>query len=286
MLHDKRDFRAIIFSCKKLDNPDSIEALLATKPALGEPKRVQMASQYRSIEAFRTRYFSRKCYVRTFDPAKRAEYARMEQEGHPFDYDIFLLLDRRTTPPLAFIGVPFSAMAVEVFGRIHQGRPDTSFQYHRPMLQELVEKLQTPAGAVKGLRTEAISWLIAGDSGRCDQITLRGKNVAHSVVFSWLNAAIKAQQPNAAATLASTSKDGVEELALTLRRLEVCYDDPGGRELLQLSFDRFGNYTVWVTDEGANLPMIFEVVDRLRKRRFLTGESKFPVRDRNDEPRL
>jgi hypothetical protein len=283
MLHDERDFRAIIFSSKKIDSLASVQRLLAETPQLGRPDQTPIPSQSKMIEAFRMNYYSNKCYLRTFDPVKRELYAKQEKEGQPFRYEIFVILDYRTTPPLIFIAVPFAGMTFEVFGRIHQNRPDASFQYHRPKLEELVAKLSTPAGAIRQLRTVRVNWLVAGDESKCDQITLGGNSVAHSLLFTWFNDALMA---DAAVSDKRSAKKGVHDLAVTLRKVEVCYDNEAGREMLTMSFDRFGNYVVWVSDEGVKLPIVFEVIDRLRKRHFLTAESKFPVRNRNNEPRL
>ena len=319
MLYDERDFRAVIFSCEKLKSIQSVEDILLDRTTSDKADRVKIKTKQSNVEAVRVKYHSSKCFIRTFDPAKRAAYDKQEKEGPPFEYDIFIVKESTSNPPLILVGVPFASMAMEVFGRIHKARPDNSFVYHRPNLEELVDKLRTPAGAVKGLRTLEVNWLVAGDSGHCDELTLRGADVAHSCLFSWLNdTAVK--EPSKVDLLAaemeklkevkskfatddgpndprmtellrqvnelSTEKKKVKDLKFTLRKVEVRYDNEGGQELLTLSFDRFGNYMVGIADQGSNLPFIFDVISRLRKRKFLTSESLFPVRNRSDKPRL
>jgi hypothetical protein len=284
MFYDERDFRAIIFSSEKFKSLESVENALAETPPLGKSAPMRLSAQHPQIEAFRVTYFSKKCFIRTFDPAKRDIYSKMEKEGPAFDYEIFVMLDRRSKSPLILVAAPFSGLALEIFAKIHQGR-DKTFAYHRPLLEGLIEKVASPAGVIKHLRTLAINWLIAGDSGRCDQITLRGADVAHSAVFSWTNAAMKSRSLDSAHN-GGKHEYPVTDLKLTLRKVEVCYDDQGGREQLRFSFDRFGNYSIWVDDEGKNLPVIFEVIDRLQKRNLLASDSTFPVRNRFDEPRL
>ena len=59
---------------------------------------------------------------------------------------------------------------------------------------------------------------------------------------------------------------------------------PNRSETLKLSFDKFGNYSVWVKAEGNNLPLVFEIFELLNGSNLMLKEEAFPVRNREDEP--
>jgi hypothetical protein len=276
MQYDKRDIRAIVFSCDELATLRPLQAILQPKDWEGARKPVPIKSNHPTIEGFSIPYQSENCYFRSQDPTKKREYAEMKKQGIKFEYDILVLLDSRTSPPLVLIGIPFSNMAIEVFGRIHNARPNDTFKYHRPKLAELVAALQTSAGSATHLKAVGVSWLNTGETAKCSEVILEGTDVVHSEVFN----------------LMETAKKGIDvekrklTLSLTLRKLYVSYENLQKAEDLDLSFDRFGNYMVWVTDEGKNLPLLLDVVYRLRKSKLLAEEKNFPVRNRADEPRL
>ena len=263
MFHQERDFRALIFSSEKLTSIEAVIRLLEDQPALGKPKRINVPTENESVKGCRVTYFSRNCFIRTFDPAKKKEFEDRKKQGIPFEYEVYVFVDRRSSPPLVLVGIPFADMAREFFGRIHDRRDD-SFEYHRPRIQEVVASLSAPASTLIKLRTVGLNWLIAGDAGRSDQITLRGSNVLQSDAFARVTHAM-------------------EGLNFVIRKMQVRYDDKTGHERLKFAFDRFGNFSIWVTDEGANLPALFDVMDRLKKKKLVARESKFPVKNRIED---
>lgn len=263
MFHQERDFRALVFSSKELTSIEHVVKLLEDRPRLGKSKHIEVETGIESVRGCRVKYFSKNCFIRTFDPARKKEFEDRKLKGIPFEYEVYVFIDDRSNPPLILVGIPFADMAREFFGRIHDRR-DESFQYHRPKLQELVTSLSAPASTLIKLRTVGLNWLIAGDAGRSDQITLRGSNVLQSGAFTRVTEAMKG-------------------LKFVIRKMQVRYEDKAGHEKLKFSFDRFGNYSIWVKDEGANLPALFDVIDRLSKKKLVATEAKFPVKNRVED---
>jgi hypothetical protein len=103
---------------------------------------------------------------------------------------------------------------------------------------------------------------------------LAGTDVIHSEAFDLMGLAM----------VGVTAGTRNFKVNATLRRLSLLYVDK--HDALDVSVDRFGNYTVWASDEGANLALLMDMVHRLRKRQLLVDETNFPVRNRAEVPRL
>jgi hypothetical protein len=258
----KRDYRAVVFTGGGLENLQQVVALFNGRSLSKREEAGLPPLQDKNVNGIRVVYQSKNCFVRGGGEERKT--ALLTGKG-TFEYEVCVLSYKKSGPPLFLVAVPFSGMAREFFGKIHSGRATSDFRYLRPSLEGLVSALSATQNRLERIRTVGINWSVAGDIGRSDQITIRGADVIHSSAYKLL---IKPES----------------QLTLSLRKLQIIHEGFGGQAKLKLTFDKFGNHGVWVTQEGANLPDIFKIYELLKKRELVTDESAFPVRNREDEP--
>ena len=260
---DRRDFRAVIFTSQKLRSLSDVVCLFD-----GESSE-DGAIIAGKVQSIRVKYYSTSCFLRTSDPEKRNSMRRYPNDPNDglFEYDVYVLSRVKAHETIFMVAVPFAGMARELFGKIHDRKPDSTFTYLRPELDALVENLREKTQGAENIRAVGINWSVAGDTGRSDQITIRGSDVVESRVYEH----IQHRSPG---------------INLSLRKVQVVYEAKFRRELLKISFDKFGNYGVWVSGEGSNLPAVFEIIELFNKFKLIQKERDFPVRNREDEPML
>lgn len=259
----KRDYRAVLFSCAGLETVEQVAQLFDGEVMNTRRQRSLVALDGPDIVGTRVTYRSETCFLRSGNEDRRIAL-RNGKEQH-YEYEVCVLAYQKGRVPTFLVAVPFASMARELFGKIHTARPNAAFRYFRPALEAVVSALLDPKGKLERLRTVGINWVVAGDTGRSDQITVRGTDVVHSAAFKHLH-----------------SPDS--KLTLALRKVQVIHEGIGGQQRLKLTFDKFGNYGIWVTQEGQNLPDVFRVFEALRKLDLIQAEAAFPVRNREDEP--
>jgi len=260
----KRDYRAVLFSCAGLETVDQVAELFGGRAISEREQRALAPLADADVEGTRVHYRSELCFLRTSNEARK-EALRTAKGEALYEYEVCVLVYRKGKTPVFLVAVPFSGMARELFGKIHSAKPSADFRYLRPSLEALIEALLDPKSKLERMRTVGINWAVAGDTGRSDQITVRGADVIHSAAFKHL-------------------RDPSSKVSLSLRKLQIIHEGVGGQQRLKLTFDKFGNYGVWVTQEAGNLPDVFKVFELLRKRDLIEKDSDFPVRNREDEP--
>lgn len=260
----KRDYRAVLFSSPGLETAQQVTELFGGKPVPEREQRGLADLNDTDVEGTRVVYRSDLCFLRSSNEARKAALRTGKGQG-TYEYEVCVLAYRKGKLPVFLVAVPFSGMARELFGKIHSAKPSSEFRYLRPSLAALIESLLDPKSKLERIRTVGINWSVAGDTGRSDQVTLRGADVIHSAAFKHL------RNPDSG-------------VSLSLRKVQVIHEGFGGQQRLKLTFDKFGNYGIWVTQDAANLPDLFKVVELLRKRDLIEKESDFPVRNREDEP--
>ena len=281
----ERTYRAVLFRSPNLDSIEAIAKLFDGLPIGHKQGVFSIAKQ--NVTGIRVYYESQNCYLRTSNlETKNALIVKQHEDEqgkkkNVYGYEVCVLMYARSKVPLFLVAVPFSGMARELFGKIHDHRPSTDFKYLHPSLEDLLtalvqnemvleknpETLDRNQEQLSCLKTKGINWTIAGETGATEQITLRGKNVIKSKVFSYLRA------PE-------------ENLALSIRRLQLVHESIGGTEKLKISFDKFGNYSVWAAEHASNLADLFTLYDLFQKNDFIRESTAFPVRDQNEEPLL
>ena len=259
----KRDYRAVLFSCAGLETIEQVTELFDGEVLNARRQRGLAPLDGPDIAGTRVTYRSETCFLRTGNEERRAALRTGNEQR--YEYEVCVLVYQKGKAPTFLVAVPFASMARELFGKIHSARPNAAFRYFRPALEAVVSALLDPKGKLERLRTVGINWAVAGDTGRSDQITVRGTDVVHSAAFKHLH-----------------SPDS--KLTLALRKVQVIHEGFGGQQRIKLTFDKFGNYGIWVTQDGQNLPDVFRVFESLRKLDLIQAEIAFPVRNREDEP--
>jgi len=258
----KRDYRAVLFSCAGLKTVQQVAELFDGRPLSRREQRGLAPLDDENVHGTRVSYTSELCFVRSSNEEKRGA---LRNGAGSYEYEVCILEYIKNTPPVFLVAVPFSGMARELFGKVHAAKPSADFVYLRPSLDALVEALLARKAALERIRTVGLNWAIAGDTGRSDQITLRGSDVIHSAAFRHL-------------------RSPTSNLALSLRKVQIVHEGFVGQRQLKLTFDKFGNYSVWVALEAGNLPDVFKVFELLLKRGLIEHDPAFPVRNREDEP--
>lgn len=250
---DRRDFRAIVFSSKKIQSISDVARMFG-----GQLRRADADSQ-----VARVKFRSKTCFLRSTDEIKRN--ILKDANSDLYTYDVYIISRKAKNDMSFMVAVPFSGMAREVFGKIHDKRPPQSFAYLRPKLGLLLDCLKQKKEGTESFHSTGINWAVSGDSGRADQVTVRGSDVVDSKIYEQLIAT-----------------QNVE--ALSLKKMQLRFGKIGEKENVKLSFDQFGNYGVWVSAEGSNLPKVFDALDILSKMKVMESDEEFPVRIRDDEP--
>ncbi len=254
----------MLFSCAGLETVAQVAKLFEGEVMSPRLQRGLAPLEGTDIAGTRVTYRSETCFLRTANEERRAAL-RTGKEQKLYEYEVCVLAYQKGKVPTFLVAVPFASMARELFGKIHTARPNSAFRYFRPSLEAVIAALLDPKGKLERIRTVGINWAVAGDTGRSDQITVRGADVVHSATFKHL------QSPDS-------------KLTLALRKVQVIHEAFGGQQQLKLTFDKFGNYGIWVTQDGQNLPDVFRVFEALRKLDLIQAETAFPVRNREDEP--
>lgn len=265
----ERDYRAVLFTCAKLQNIEAVAQLFEGRPLGKTEQRGLTALGTRNVSGTRVRYRSENCFLRTANiQSKNALLATDSTSDAPiYEYEVCVLAQTKEKPPVFLVAVPFAGMAREFFGKIHDRKPSADFRYLRPSLDEFIAALLARREGLERLRTVGINWTIAGETGFSEQITIRGQDLIDSHVFTYL-------------------RDPKAKLSLSLRKVQIVHEGFGGSEKLKLTFDKFGNYAVWTAEEAGNLPDVFNVLELLQAHHLIREETAFPVRDREEKPLL
>lgn len=263
---DRRDFRLVIFKDDELSEIEQVADLFDGELSSRRKDRLETHLGGATITTVTATYYSKNCFLRTTDPEKR-DVLRARRRVDQFQYDVYILSYRKLSQQLFAVAIPFSAMARELFGKIHERKPSSNFVYLKPAVNSLVNKLVERFIGSERIKVMGINWAVAGDTGRSDQVILRGSDVIHSNMFKQL-------------------RDTKGGLAISARKVQVRFEAPGGTEPLRVAFDKFGNYSVWVRPEGTNLPVVFQLFELLNKAKLIDDERAFPVRNRDEEPVL
>ena len=262
----KRDYRALIFESDGLDSIEQVAALFGGEPLSKSEQKKLPPLAAPNVTGIRVRYFSDQCFLRTSDSQKKNTLLSSGRNGL-YEYEVPILSYQKNARPIFLVAVPFSGMSRELFGKIHNQKPSANFKYLRPSLENLIEALQEDRKGLNRIKTIGINWSVAGDTGRSDQLTIRGADVINSNAFRHV------LSPEA-------------HLSFSLRKVQIIHEGFGGTEKLRLTFDKFGNYGVWVTQEACNLPDVFSVFELFKKSKLIEEDAAFPVRNREDEPLL
>lgn len=263
---DKRDFRAVIFRGDGLESISDVASLFGSKLQINSAERSIFRLRTLSISRVRATYFTETLFLRSADPVKR-EAIRARKKSDMFQYELYILSLEKNASTTFLVAIPFSTMAREVFGVIHQNKPSSEFRYLKPRINDVVAKLIKRFPGSERVKMVGINWTVAGDSGHTDQLVLRGSDVIHSQMFRDIKA-IKSS------------------LSLHPRKLLLRYENRGGDEPLKVAFDKFGNYSIWVRSEGQNLPIAFQFFDLLERSKLVEDEVGFPVRRMDESPYL
>lgn len=261
---DKRDFRAVIFRDKGLRGIRAVADLFDDDLEINVAEIVDGRVGSGTVSRVRATYYSPNLFLRSADPLKR-DLFRVRKKNDLFQYEIYILAFTKSSQPSFMVAIPFASMAREVFGRIHKRKPTSSFAYLRPTIDLFVQKLIDGFKGAERIKAVGIKWVIGGDTGRSDQVILRGSDVVHSDMFAHLRAASSG-------------------LTLKARRILLRYEPPGGKDLLKIGFDNFGNYSLWVRSEGQNLSTAFQLLDILDRSKLIQEDAAFPVRNMEDDP--
>ena len=249
---EKRDFRAIVFTSKVISTSAEVASMFGGRNIYAKE----------SSNITKVKFESTSCFLRSSDEARKSAL-RVSETGL-FSYDVYVVSHRRGQDNLFMVAVPFSGMAREVFGQIHDKKKFSSFAYFRPQLDQMVNKLSAKEKGSEQFSVTGVNWAVSGDTGRSDQITLRGRDVIESKLYRTLN----------------ETKPGLD---LSLRKIQLRFKTSNQRDV-KVSFDKFGNYGLWVSAEGASLSSVFRIIDLLQKMKIMKADHEFPVRNREDEP--
>jgi hypothetical protein len=261
---DKRDFRAVVFRDAELVNIDAVADLFGDDLEIKVDQVADGRIGSGTVSRVRATYYSPNLFLRTADPMKR-ETVRVGKKSNLFQYEIYILAFRKASRASFMVAVPFSSMAREVFGRIHKRKPSSGFAYLRPTIDQFVQRLIDRFTGSERIKAVGINWIVGGDTGRSDQVVVRGSDVVHSDMFKHL-------------------RNVPSGLTLKARRVLLRYEPPGGKEALKIGFDNFGNYSVWVRSEGQNLATTFQLLDVLDRADLIEEDAAFPVRNADDDP--
>lgn len=284
--NDERDYKALIFSCSSIDSVSKVASILDWTETSIKQHGLAIITVAPSVDWASYTYLSQKCYYRTQDPAKKRKYEEMKKRKAFFEYKLHIVIDSRSTPAMILVTVPFSAMSLEVFGRIHNARPSGSnFRYIRPALEQILARASISSKSpINAMQVTGSSWILTGDLRNCERVVLRGANIVRSPFFRWLTNGMNVGSKDFAGT-SDFSK--MTEIMFTLHAVEICYlDIAKASDALYISFDRFGNYTITVPDDGTSLINVLHLVRVFSRMRLMLDETSFPVRDRSAVPRL
>lgn len=250
MFHEKRQFRAIVFSAPGVKG---VSDLLAKVPDQEFLTIRDMESPIANVDVTHLQYLTTSQFV---DPVLLDSITVKRGRKKYFRYDMYAGCLRRGRKAYLFAAVPFARMAYEVFGLLDKVTSNQGRYYQIADMKRLMGFLEADEEQSRRFAATSIRFQISGDADLAT-LSMAGGNVLTSSTFRRIKGKL----------------GGIE---LVPHRMRLTHDSDIGRFVCEC--DGIGSFWCRLTSEGRNLIRFGPFLEVFAERNILRDEATYPLR--------